>query len=477
MKKQSSPDLNGIDASHINHQNSPIKMILSLAWPQVLMMFFHFWIGFLDVYVAGLIDSKVQASLGIVTQILFFLLIVAISFANGSVTTISQSLGARRENRAKKYGVLCLEIALVAGLILCLTGLFFKKGLVLALKTPEALYDITIYFIEVYVLLIPIYYQFIATNAILRAQKQVYIPLISMMLVTTLNGILNFSLCFGYWIFPNMGFKGLPWATFFSVLTGFVVNLLYLTKKGWLNYRYIPSLKWIKYFFPYLWKVSWPIGLNQILWHFAYVILFSITATLPDKNIVALAAFTAGSRIEAILFLPAFAFNMTASILVGHYLGTGDYNGAKNIGNKTWMLGISIISFMAIILWFLVQEVSGLLSDDTLVQMEIINYLKYNILAIPFTVSTMIFGGVFMGAGATKFNMICVGGSVWLIRVPFAYILGHIILKDPTGIWIAMFLSQMTQSIIMGFLFIKDKWKGYTMKKEKSILRANVSSI
>ncbi len=477
MKRHNSPNLGVKNFTYLKHQNSRLKIILSLAWPQVLMMFFHFWIGFLDVYVAGLIDSKVQASLGIVTQILFFLLIVAISFANGSVSTISQSLGGQRETRAKRYAMLSLEIAALAGIILCFLGFLFKKELVLILKTPRPLYEITTYFIKVYVLLIPIYYLFITTNAILRAQKQVYVPLISIMLVTILNGALNFSLCFGYFIFPRMGFKGLPWATFFSVLSGCLVNILYLTKKGWVRYRFIPKIKWIKAFFPYLWKVSWPIGLNQLLWHFAYVILFSITATLPQKNIVALAAFTAGSRIEAILFLPAFAFNMTASILVGHYLGNGDYNGAKDIGQKTWMLGISIISFLAIILWFFVQEVAGILSDDPLVQMEIINYLKYNVLAIPFTVSTMIFGGVFIGAGATKFNMMCIGGSVWLVRVPLAYILGHIILKDSSGIWIAMFLSQMSQSLIMGFLFIKDKWMGYSMKKENRILKASASAI
>ena len=203
-------------------KNSPYKSIISLAWPQFLMMFFHFWIGFLDVYVAGLLNSKVQASLGIVTQILFFLLIVAISFANGAVSTISQSIGAGRENRAKRFACVCMEVGLISGLILCTFGLFFKEQLVHVLKTPKEIYYITSYFLKVYVILVPVYYLFIVTNAIFRARKKVYIPLFSIMTVTILNGILNFCLCFGYWIFPKLGFKGLHGPLFFLCLLGFL---------------------------------------------------------------------------------------------------------------------------------------------------------------------------------------------------------------------------------------------------------------
>ncbi|GAB6161724.1 hypothetical protein JCM12298_08830 [Desulfothermus naphthae] len=148
---------------------------------------------------------------------------------------------------------------------------------------------------------------------------------------------------------------------------------------------------------------------------------------------------------------------MTASILVGHFLGQGDFKEAKEVSRKIWMLGLTSITFMSIILWFFIHPVSAILSDDIGVQIEVVNYLKYNIMAIPFTVTTMIFGGTFIGAGATKLNMICVGGSVWIIRVPLAYLLGHIILKEPTGIWISMFFSQVVQAIFMTGLFFKNQ--------------------
>ena len=68
------------------------KTIWRLAWPQVLMMFFHFLIGFVDVWVAGRLGRDVQACMGLITQALFFFLVVALAMANGSVAAISQSL-------------------------------------------------------------------------------------------------------------------------------------------------------------------------------------------------------------------------------------------------------------------------------------------------------------------------------------------------------------------------------------------------
>lgn len=65
----------------MDSKNQPTRIftkIWRLAWPQTAMMFFHFLIGFIDVYVAGRLSDQVQASLGIITQTLFFLLMLSL---------------------------------------------------------------------------------------------------------------------------------------------------------------------------------------------------------------------------------------------------------------------------------------------------------------------------------------------------------------------------------------------------------------
>ncbi|MBU0758846.1 MAG: hypothetical protein KKC66_03925 [Candidatus Omnitrophica bacterium] len=64
------------------------------------------------------------------------------------------------------------------------------------------------------------------------------------------------------------------------------------------------------------WSVSWPAGLLQILWQLGAIALFYILSILPAHNIETMAAFTNGLKIESLIFLPAFAFNMANAVLI-----------------------------------------------------------------------------------------------------------------------------------------------------------------
>jgi Na+-driven multidrug efflux pump len=211
----------------------------------------------------------------------------------------------------------------------------------------------------------------------------------------------------------------------------------------------------------------------QVLWHTGYLVLFAITAGLPQSPITALAAFTAGLRLESILFLPAIALNMTASILVGHSLGRGDFQGAKGIGYRIWGFGVLGISIMGAGLWLFAPALADILSQKPAVAAEIVSYLHFNILAIPFTATTMIFGGVFIGAGATRYNMLAIGGTVWLVRLPLAYGMGHHLFGQATGIWAAMLLSQVVQATLMFVLFSVKNWYRFSLQAQKLARKTN----
>ncbi len=74
------------------------------------------------------------------------------------------------------------------------------------------------------------------------------------------------------------------------------------------------------------WRFGWPIGVLQIGWQFGSLALYAILGRLPDQPVAATAALTNGLRIEAILYLPAFALNMVTAVLVARALGGGDSN-------------------------------------------------------------------------------------------------------------------------------------------------------
>ena len=441
--------------------------IWSLAWPQVLMMIFNFLIGFVDVLVAGRLGREVQASMGMINQVLFFFMVVGIAVANGSVAAISQSLGAGLERRANRYVGLCLELGIALGMSILLFGLFVRSPFLSLLQIPDPVEPIAHYILSVYLLVLPLYYVLTISNAIFRAKKLVMLPLFSMIIVTGFNTAGDLLLGLGLWGFPRLGYKGLAWATFFSITAGTLFNLAALRRQGMLDKSTFAPWRWIKRAWPYLFRVAWPAGLMQVVWHSAYLVLYAITASLPQGSVVALAAISAGLRVESFLFLPGFAFNFTAAILVGHYLGAGNPKEAKRVGYRILALGLAAISLLTVLVWWAKEPIAGFIAPDPAVQEETVNYLRYNLVGIPFLLTAMILGGAFTGAGATLYQMFIFGIASWFVRIPLAYALGHHLIGAATGIWAAMLVSMVVQAVFSLSAYQFGRWERYAMRGER----------
>jgi multidrug resistance protein, MATE family len=437
------------------------------------MMLFHFLIGFVDVWVAGRLGRDVQACMGIITQALFFFLVVAIALANGSVAAISQSFGAGLMRRVQRYIGLGLEIGIILGMVFLVAGMLFRDGFLGLLHIPDEIMPIAAYLLKVYLYVLPGYYLLIICNAFFRAQKKVMIPLFAMMIVTAVNTFGDFAFGLGWWGFPEFGYKGLAWSTFASVLCGMFFCLAVLYRQGLLKRKSFAPWRWIKRAFPYLFKVAWPAGLMQVVWHSAYMVLYAITAALPVGSVIALAGMSAGIRVESLLFLPGFAFNFTASILVGNYLGQGDVTGAKRMGYLVMLFGLGLVSTFTLILWMFIEPIAVFIAPDPEVSLEAVNYLKYNMAAIPFLLVSMILGGALTGAGATFYQMIVMGSSAWLVRIPLAWYLGHVHMQEATGIWLAMFISMVVQAALMLYFYQMKDWTRFSMRKGRRIAQPN----
>ncbi|UZP69003.1 MATE family efflux transporter [Desulfovibrio mangrovi] len=444
------------------------RNIWNLAWPQVVMMFFHFTIGFTDVWVAGQIDRGVQAAVGLISQSLFFFLVIAVAVANGSVAAISQSFGAGLRRRALRYIGLVLGIGLVCGAAIWVFGRLFKWQFLAILQVPDEILPVTGYFLDVFLLLLPCYYLMVVTNAVFRAQKLVLIPLASTAIAAGVNAFTDFGFGLGWFGLPNFGFKGVAWATFFSVTASTVFNVCMLHRYGLLKRDTFPPLRWARKALPYLVKVALPSGGMQLLWHLGYMVLFAITASLPFDNVNALAGMTAGMRVESLLFLPAFAFNMTGSILVGNSLGAGRKDEALRIALRLIGIACGSMTVVAVCMYPFIDPLSAFLAPEPAVARQAVNYLIYNLLSIPFTVASMTLGGIMMGAGATIYTFAVYSSATWLVRLPIAYTLGHWVWQDAEGVYLAMLISQVFQSTAMMYILLRRDWYRFSMIKRNN---------
>ncbi len=447
------PRADGSGAGHIT-----TREIWALTWPQALMMFFQFLVGLTDVTVAGLINADTQAALGIINQCQFFLMIVGIAVVNGGVAAMSQSYGAGLVRRAERYAGLLLKLTGALCLCVIALGALLHTQLFSALRVPAEILPLTKDLWLLTLIMLPGSFATVATSGIFRARKNVRVPLISGIVVCAVNTVGDLGFGLGLLGLPNLGAEGLILASILSVTAGALVNLYVLIKTGPPARDCFAPYRWERLALPYILKVALPGGATQILWQLGYLVVFLIAGTLPEDRVASVAGMTAGMRIEAVLFLPAFAFSMTGSILVGRCLGAGDKAEAKRVGLRVAGAGALCMSLVGLCLLPWTEEITALIAPDPIVQTVAQSYLIFNIFAVPFTVTTMIMSGIFTGAGATMYTFIVFSVSVWLVRLPLAWLLGHHILRDASGIFAAMLLSQIVQSSACLFIFQRRDW-------------------
>ncbi len=445
----------------------PIVSIWSLVWPQTATMLCAMIIGLTDIWVAGRIDSGTQAAIGFSTQIQAFLMVLGMSLGAGAMAAVSQSMGAGRRGRVQRYVGLVMVLGIVFGLLLSVSMYLGGRMVLGLLYVPAGLEDITRFFYHMLLLGLPAQYVMNVGSVLFRASRNVLMPLFVVIAACLINvfGDLGFGLGLGG--LPAYGASGIAWSTFVAVCTGAVLMLLLLLRTRLMSPRVLPPLAWVRHAAPYLLKVSLPALLTQFLWQGGYLSLFVIMAALPD-SVDELAGMTAGIRVESMLFMPAVAFNMTAAIMVGNLLGAGKVTEARRTGLAITVLGVLCMSMAGACMWCFMDALARFFSPNQAVQEQIMSYLFYNILSTPFTVGSMILNGVMTGAGATLYTLVVNTSCIWLVRLPLAWVLAHVVWGGSRGVYTAMLASMMVQASAMLWVFFRKNWPGHAMRRSCS---------
>ena len=87
--------------------------------------------------------------------------------------------------------------------------------------------------------------------------------------------------------------------------------------------------------------------------------------------------------------------------------------------------------------------------------------------ATPPLLAAMILGGAFTGAGATIYQAVIFGSAAWLVRLPLAYVLGHVVLESANGVWMAMFASVLVQCASALYIYHYKDWSKFTLRKDR----------
>jgi MATE family multidrug resistance protein len=420
----------------------------AVSWPITVIMFFEFLIGITDVYVAGRMGKEIQASYGFIIQIYFIFVALGNALTVGSVSVTARlfTSGNNEGLRAAVYS--SIVTASFLGLVFGVAGVLFTDYIIGLLSIPEAMKPLAIELGRIYAAGLFFQAFLINTNGILRACNRVKVSLRTMAVVCVMNVPLTVVLAF----FTPLGFRGVAVATALSVLIG-----------GTLNLRQVrPFLSRQRVFsFPVARRIlgiGWPIGLVQFSWQASSMVIFLVLAMLPRNSIEMMAALTAGLRVESVIYLPAFAFNMANAVITGNLLGKESGHAASRAGIVTAVMAVVVVSAITLVVILNAVWIVPLLSRNPLVISEALRYLYISMIGEPFMAWSISLGGAMSGAGDTLGVMGVVVLATWLFRISLIYIFIVIFGFGPASVWWVMAFTHAVMALFMTRRYWKGKW-------------------
>lgn len=430
------------------------RLIFLFAMPMLLGNVFQQFYNIVDSFIVGnYIGEAALAAVGASFPIIYVLIALTVGISMGGTIVISQYFGAKDYDNVKKAVDTMFIFVIIASVLITIIGLLFSSTIFKLLKLPEeVLPDATLY-LNIYFSGIILMFGFNVVAAILRGLGDSKTPLYFLITSTLINLSLDvlFVVVFGW------GIASVAIATVISQGVALIASLIYLNRYNKFFRFSLASMKLDKNIFKASMRIGIPSGLQQT---FVGLGMLALLRIVNDFGTDAIAAYTVAGRIDSFASLPAMSFAAALSTFVGQNLGANKTNRVVKGYKVTWFITSLISVSVMIVVMFFSEPLMSIFTDKP----EVISIgQSYLTIVCSFYIlfSTMfVTNGVLRGAGDTLFPMFFTLFSLWLIRVPLAYILSRPNLGiGIDGIWWAIPIAWFTGCIFSFLYYLSGRWK------------------
>jgi len=434
-----------IDFVNEKTRNGLFKMTIPLIVAMMLNMAYNLvdslWIG-------NLIGENAIAALTSSTPIILLLTSIGMGATNGLAILLSQAIGAKDNTKTKRI----LSTSLISAVALSITLTIFCEcsldGILHLLHTPTEIFPISKEYLSIYLLgFLPVFL-YLYFTAVLRSYGNTIFQVISILLCTILNVILDP-------IFIHfIGFSGAAIATILSQSLALILMIGYIMKKK-LFYFSLSLFAWAEV--KTLLCKSLPSIIQQSIPPLSTSVLTSIVSSF---GVTAIAAYGITGKLETVLFYPAMALNMAVTTIVGRCIGAKRLDRAKDYLKTSLIYGTGLLVILSTLVVAFAGNLSHLFLNSTGAATIVRTYfLIVSIGYILYTV-TSCFMGAINGLGNPGMGMYLMIFYYIIIRMPLAYLLSHTYLAL-NGVWWAILISHVvaaiSAAILFNFLFLKLK--------------------
>ncbi|MDO8670756.1 MAG: MATE family efflux transporter [Dehalococcoidia bacterium] len=433
------------------------RRVLSLAWPVVAEQTSYTFVGLVDTILVGHLGPAALAGVGLAVQTMWIPQVTFNGLAIGATAIIARRIGEGDPGRAREALHQSILMAVLVGLIFAPMIWVFAEPLMVLFRAQPDVVDVGVLYLRASALGLTPALIMVGANAAMRGAGNTRTPMLIMIVANLVNVILAYVLIYGFLGLPALGVVGSGIAASMAWTTGGVLAIILLVRGvGPLRYTYRRALSFSRQTTGRILQVGLPAGLELLQFQIAYTI-FSVIFSALGTTVYA--AHTVALRIENIAFMPGAALGMAATTLVGQALGAGRPDLAQKAAKLAQWYAVGLMIAIGFLMFLFRSELMAIfVSDRAVIEMGALAMSIYS-LSMPFMGIGNCLSGGLRGAGDTRAVLTIMTGSVWLVRLPFAYALAYWLGFGAVGAWSAAVLDITIRGSLLWWRFAAGHWK------------------
>ena len=322
----------------------PKKLIWGFTWPLILGNMFQQLYAFVDTFMVGrFLGVNALASVGSTGALMFLVLGFINGFTTGLSIVTGQRFGAKDRSGVRESAAASVIISVVFGVFLTALCSYYCMDILIAMDTPKEIID------GAYDFIIVVYggmLAFVLLNLqinLLRALGDSKTPTYILAATLTLNIIFEPIAI----LVLHGGIFGAAIATIIAQILGNLMIAYYIRKKvPHLHTRYTDWRPSLSNIIEHI-KIAFPMGFQLSIIAVGAVIL---QIALNNLGPVAIAAYAAAQKVDAVAVMPMMSFGMAMSAYTAQNFGAGEYGRIKQGIKECTKMSVSFAILAGVIL-------------------------------------------------------------------------------------------------------------------------------
>jgi putative MATE family efflux protein len=405
------------------------------------------------IWVGKYLGEASLAAVGNSNVVMFLLFAVMFGFSMASTIMVAQCVGAKNIPEAKRVVGTSAVFFLGLSLTMSLIGFALAHRLVGWLGTPPDALPLALTYMRIIFLALPFTGGLFFLMAVLRGTGDSRTPFIYLAMSVTLDIVLNPLLIFGVGPLPRLGIAGSATATLIAQALSFsaLVVHLYKTKHFLCIHRYEMGLFKVDLrLLRLLVTKGTPMGLQMFVVSSSMVALISLVNRFGSEET---AAFNAAMQLWNYVQMPALAIGAAVSSMAAQNVGAGKWDRVGKVATTGVLFNFLIGGSLIAIVYSLNRHALGLFLPANGAALDLSAHLNAIVLwSFALFGTSIVLYGVVRATGAVIPPLIMLVISLWLLRVPFAFLMLNRWHAD--AIWWSFPLSSLT-SMLMSIAYYR----------------------